>query len=158
MFCLSRGLGAPVGSMLAGTTEAMDRARLYRKRLGGGMRQAGVLAAAGLIALEQMSARLHEDHANAKFLAEELAQMPGLFVDLARVQTNIVIVDISGTGFGSAEFVGLMRERGLLFNAVTPATIRIVTHFDAPRAACEQALEVIGSVIKGAKKGAGVAG
>jgi threonine aldolase len=158
MFCLSKGLGAPVGSMLAGTAEAMDRARLYRKRLGGGMRQAGVLAAAGLIALEQMPARLHEDHANARFLAEELAQMPGLFVDLTRVQTNIVIVDISGTGFGSAEFVGLMKGRGVLFNAVTPATIRIVTHYDAPRAACEQALNVIESVVKGAKKGAGVAG
>ena len=158
MFCLSKGLGAPVGSMLAGTEEAMDRARLYRKRLGGGMRQAGVLAAAGLVALEQMSARLDEDHGNARYIAAELAQMPGLSVDLATVQTNIVIVDISGTGLGSAEFVGRAKARGVLFNAVTPKTIRIVTHYDAPRAACEQALEVIASVANGATKGIGVAG
>ena len=77
MFCLSKGLGAPVGSMLVGTAEAIRRARGYRKRLGGGMRQAGVLAAAGLIALEEMPHRLGEDHANARFLASELAKMPG---------------------------------------------------------------------------------
>src|SRR6185437_15814268 len=94
MFCLSKGLGAPVGSLLAGTVKDIARGRLYRKRLGGGMRQAGILAAAGLIALEEMPHRLGEDHANARFLAEEIAKMPGVSLDPSRVQTNIVIFDI----------------------------------------------------------------
>ena len=106
MFCLSKGLGAPVGSMLVGTAEAIDRARGYRKRLGGGMRQAGVLAAAGLIALEEMPHRLGEDHANARFLAGELAKLPGIQIDPARVQTNIVIFDITGTGLATTESDG----------------------------------------------------
>ncbi len=98
MFCLSKGLGAPVGSMLVGNSEAIEQARLYRKRLGGGMRQAGVLAAAGLIALEESPARLVEDHRNARYLAERLAETPGIKLDLSRVQTNIVIFDIAGLG------------------------------------------------------------
>jgi threonine aldolase len=89
MFCLSKGLGAPVGSLLVGSAEMMDRARIYRKALGGGMRQAGILAAAGLIALEQGPQKLVQDHANAKFLAEGLAQIPGIKIDPAKVQTNI---------------------------------------------------------------------
>ena len=91
MFCLSKGLGAPVGSMLVGSAEAMERARHFRKALGGGMRQAGVLAAAGLIALEEMPARLGEDHANARLLAEAVARHEGAEIDMATVQTNIVI-------------------------------------------------------------------
>src|SRR6204780_4903443 len=90
MFCLSKGLGAPVGSLLVGSHDFIKQARIHRKVLGGGMRQAGVLAAAGLIALEKMPARLHEDHANAHFLAEGLARMPGVRVDMKKVQTNIV--------------------------------------------------------------------
>ena len=103
MFCLSKGLGAPVGSMLVGRADQIDRGRIYRKALGGGMRQAGILAAAGLIALEQGPAKLATDHANAKFLAEGLAQIPGFKIDPAKVQTNILICDISGTGMTSAE-------------------------------------------------------
>ena len=95
MFCLSKGLGAPVGSMFVGTQEAIDEGRLYRKRLGGGMRQAGVLAAAGLLALEESPARLPEDHANARYLAEAFSRIPTISIDLARVPTNIVIFDIS---------------------------------------------------------------
>src|SRR5581483_8269248 len=123
MFCLSKGLGAPVGSMVVGDAADMARARLYRKRLGGGMRQAGVLAAAGLIALEQMPARLHEDHANARLLAQALADTPGIFVDVARVQTNIVIFDIAGTGLSTADFSARLTERGVLINGVGGAAM-----------------------------------
>src|SRR5271155_4076954 len=105
MFCLSKGLGAPVGSMLAGTAEAIDGARGYRKRLGGGMRQAGVLAAAGLIALEEMPARLAEDHANAKLLANGLAALPCVSIDPAKVATNIVIFDITSSGIAPEALV-----------------------------------------------------
>jgi len=96
MFCLSKGLCAPVGSMLVGTAEAMERARIFRKALGGGMRQAGVLAAAGLIALEKMPARLHEDHANARLLAEALSRMEHVAIDLDTVETNILIFKVTG--------------------------------------------------------------
>jgi threonine aldolase len=95
MFCLSKGLGAPVGSLLVGSKEFITEARSVRKALGGGMRQAGILAAAGLIALEEGPKRLHEDHANAKYLAEGLAQIAGVKIDLATVQTNIVIFDVT---------------------------------------------------------------
>jgi threonine aldolase len=148
MFCLSKGLGAPAGSMLVGTSEAMDRARLYRKRLGGGMRQAGILAAAGLIALEQMPARLGEDHANAKLLAERLAGMPGISIDAARVETNIVIFDCSGTGLSGADFSRALRERGVVANAVGPQQVRLVTHYDVSRAECETALGAIEDIAR----------
>jgi threonine aldolase len=147
MFCLSKGLGAPVGSMVVGTREAMARGRLFRKRLGGGMRQAGVLAAAGLIALEKMPWRLHEDHANARFLAEALANTPGIQVDLATVQTNIVIFDVSGTGRGSAELSALWKANGVLINPVNAMKMRLVTHCDVDRKACEDALAVIRKAI-----------
>lgn len=152
MFCLSKGLGAPVGSMLVGSAEDMARARLYRKRLGGGMRQAGVLAAAGLIALEQMPARLQEDHANARWLASELACIPGIRIT-HEVQTNIVIFDVGGTGLMSAEFSRRLRERGVLINGVGPTRMRLVTHFDAGRAACERALAAIEEVAQAACAG-----
>jgi len=116
MFCLSKGLGAPVGSMLVGTAEAIERGRLYRKRLGGAMRQVGVLAAAGLIALEEMPQRLGEDHDNAHFLAGELGKVHGLRVYPERVQTNIVVFDVSGTGLTTAEFGTRLKARGVLMN------------------------------------------
>jgi threonine aldolase len=150
MFCLSKGLGAPAGSMLVGTREAIDRGRRLRKRLGGGMRQVGVLAAAGLIALEQMPQRLGEDHANARFLAEGFKQIPGIDVDLATVETNIVIFDVSGTGLASAEISARLKARGVLMNGVNPRLMRAVTHYDAGRAACETALGVMGEVARGA--------
>lgn len=143
MFCLSKGLGAPVGSMVAGSREMIDRARLYRKRLGGGMRQAGVLAAAGLIALEEMPKRLAEDHANARLLAEGLAQIPGIQVDLQKVQTNIVIFDVSGTGLGPAEWSARLKAAGVLANAVNSREMRMVTHYDVRREDCQRALEVV---------------
>jgi threonine aldolase len=149
MFCLSKGLGAPVGSMVVGTAADMARGRLYRKRLGGGMRQAGVLAAAGLIALEEMRKRLREDHENARFLAEALARIPGIRIP-HEVQTNIVIFDVSGTGLPSSEFSARLKECGVLINGINPTQMRLLTHFDAGRTACERALEAIGQVAAGA--------
>jgi threonine aldolase len=152
MFCLSKGLGAPVGSMLAGTAEAMEQGRLYRKRLGGGMRQAGVLAAAGLIALEQMPARLGEDHANAKLLAQGLAALPGVSIDPAKVVTNIVIFDI-GTHVNRASalepdaFVAAARDRGVLLSGVGGTRMRMVTHLDVSREDCERALKALASIL-----------
>lgn len=143
MFCLSKGLGAPVGSMLVGRAADIAQARLHRKRLGGGMRQAGVLAAAGLIALEEMPARLPEDHDNARFLANELAGVPGIALDPAMVQTNIVIFDVSGTGLTGREFSVRLKAGGVLLNSVNARTMRALTHCDVDRSDCEQALEVI---------------
>ncbi|MEZ5351732.1 MAG: GntG family PLP-dependent aldolase [Bryobacteraceae bacterium] len=141
MFCLSKGLGAPAGSMLVGPQPLIDQGRLYRKRLGGGMRQAGVLAAPGLIALEQMPARLHEDHANARLLADSLARIPGFSIDPSSVQTNIVIFDVAGAGFTASAFSAGLKERGVLANAVSPTRMRFVTHYDVSRAQCETALD-----------------
>ena len=148
MFCLSKGLGAPVGSMLTGTREAIDRGRRLRKRLGGGMRQVGVLAAAGLIALNEMPQRLHEDHANARLLAEGFKQIPGIDVDPATVETNIVIFDVSGTGIAAPEISARLKARGVLINAINPRLMRAVTHYDVDRVACETALGVIGEVAR----------
>ena len=136
MFCLSKGLGAPVGSLLVGSASHIKKARSTRKALGGGMRQAGVLAAAGLIALEEMPARLHEDHANARLLAEAIAGCSGAEIDLASVQTNIVIFTVREAGT-APEFVGKMKERGVLCSAIGPHQVRFVTHFDVSRADCE---------------------
>jgi threonine aldolase len=142
MFCLSKGLGAPVGSMLTGSAEMMERARIYMKALGGGLRQAGVLAAAGLIALEQGPARLHEDHANARLLAEALANMEGVAIDLDAVETNIVIFRLTG-GLSAAELVARLKKRGILASTVGPDAIRLVTHLDVDRAACVTAAEAL---------------
>jgi threonine aldolase len=141
MFCLSKALGAPVGSILVGPRRLIDRGRLYRKRLGGGMRQAGVLAAAGLIALEQSPDQLPQDHANAKLLAHGLAAIPGITLDPETVQTNILIFDVSGTGLGSRIFSERLQERGVLANPVGPGTLRMVTHFDVSKAMCLEAIE-----------------
>jgi threonine aldolase len=154
MFCLSKALGAPVGSMLAGTQEAIAQARLYRKRLGGGMRQAGVLAAAGLVALEQTPPRLAEDHRNARFLAEGLREIAGIKLKLETVQSNIVIFDVSGTGLAPADISARLKERGVLMNAVGPSTMRAVTHYDVDRAACESALRVLADITAGRQQAA----
>lgn len=143
MFCLSKGLGAPVGSMLAGTKDAIEEGRLYRKRLGGGMRQAGVLAAAGLIALEESPARLAEDHENARFLAEAFSRMRALSIDVAQVRTNIVIFDISRLGIIASEFSKLLRAKGVLANGINAAQMRMVTHVDVARNDCERAVEAV---------------
>ena len=143
MFCLSKALGAPVGSLLVGTAEAIAAGRLYRKRLGGGMRQAGVLAAAGLIALEESQAQLPNDHANARFLAEQLAAMDGITIDPSGVRTNIVIFDISGLGVGTQGFSRELKEHGILANGINATHMRMVTHLDVTRAECERAATVV---------------
>ncbi|MGD0914484.1 MAG: low-specificity L-threonine aldolase [Terracidiphilus sp.] len=142
MFCLSKGLGAPVGSMLVGSEELIARARRYRKALGGGMRQVGVLAAAGLIALEQGPKRLSEDHANARLLAEALANTPGVIIDLNSVETNIVIFRLAA-GQGAPELAARLKERGVFISAFGPAAIRLVTHLDVSRGACIVAAEAL---------------
>ncbi len=147
MFCLSKGLGAPVGSMLAGRADVIARGRLYRKRLGGGMRQAGILAAAGLIALEEMPLRLHEDHANARSLAAGLAKIPGISVDPHSVVTNIVIFDVAASPFSAREFSSRLKDRGVLMNPIDNHRLRAVTHYDADAAACSRALEILTGVI-----------
>jgi threonine aldolase len=149
MFCLSKGLGAPVGSMLVGSAELMDRARLFRKALGGGMRQAGVLAAAGLIALEQGPKRLHEDHANARFLAEALSHMDHAEIDLDAVETNIVVFKLVG-GRSAKALMARLRARGVLMSAVGPDAVRLVTHLDVDRAACVAAAEILTEEIEAA--------
>lgn len=127
MFCLSKGLSAPVGSMLAGSRDFVERARRMRKMLGGGMRQAGVLAAAGLIALNEMVDRLAEDHTNARRLAEGLQGLPGIDVDLARVETNMVFGDCL-LPLTAREFLERCADVGVLIDLATPQRWRMVTH------------------------------
>ncbi len=138
MFCLSKGLGAPVGSMLVGSRALMDRARAVRKALGGGMRQAGVLAAAGLLALDEGPKRLREDHRNARMLAETIAECAGAAIDLDAVQTNIVIFAVPGAG-AAAKLVADLKSRGVLSSVVGPEQVRLVTHADVSLAECETA-------------------
>jgi threonine aldolase len=147
MFCLSKGLGAPVGSMLVGSKAFIEEARLVRKMLGGGMRQAGILAAAGLVALEEGPKRLHIDHQNAKFLAEGLAEIPGVKIDPAKVKTNILFFDVSASGLSAQDVSKRLAAQGVLANATNRTTIRMVTHFDVVRAGCERALNVLRDVL-----------
>jgi threonine aldolase len=142
MFCLSKGLCAPVGSLLVGSRDDIAQARIFRKALGGGMRQVGVLAAAGLIALEQMPARLHEDHENAKWLAERLTDISTIELDAKSIETNIVIFRLKGAGDASA-LCARLKARGVLSSAIAADSIRLVTHRDVDREACEQALNVL---------------
>jgi threonine aldolase len=147
MFCLSKGLGAPVGSILVGSKEFIEEARIVRKMLGGGMRQAGVLAAAGLMALEEGPKRLHIDHANAKFLAQGLTEIPGIKIDPSKVVSNILFFDVSGTGLASYEISKRLAAQGVLANGTDPQTMRMVTHLDVDRAGCERALQVLREVV-----------
>jgi len=146
-FCLSKGLGAPVGSMIVGTREFVERSRSIRKMLGGGMRQAGVLAAAGLVALEKGPQRLQEDHDNAQFLARHLAEIPGIVLDPAKVQTNIVIFDLKKSGRSSGDFLKALSERGVLAVPVDNERVRMVTHLDVNRQDIEKAAEVVREVV-----------
>jgi threonine aldolase len=148
MFCLSKGLGAPVGSMLVGSKGAIAQARAHRKALGGGMRQAGILAAAGLIALHEMPKRLSEDHANARLLAEAVAAHPKKAeIDLDAVQTNIVIFRLRGekpaSGGDAAAFTATLKQKGVLASAIGPDAVRFVTHYDVDGAACKNAAAIV---------------
>lgn len=145
MFCVSKGLSAPVGSVLVGGRDFIERARRFRKMVGGGMRQAGVIAAAGIVALRTMVTRLAEDHANARRLAEGMARIPGLTVDLARVRTNMVLVNVNGRA-SAAEFAARLKEAGVLALPTGPSMIRMVTHRHITAAHIDRALEAIGRV------------
>jgi threonine aldolase len=146
MFCLSKGLGAPVGSMLVSSKENIAKARVFRKALGGGMRQAGVLAAAGLIALEEGPKRLAEDHANARLLAEAVAEVPGVEIDLTDVETNIVIFKL--TGGDAAGFVAELKRKGVIASAIGPDAVRFVTHCDVSREDCVKAASLAVEVLQ----------
>lgn len=147
MFCLSKGLGAPVGSMLVGSKAAIAEARSVRKALGGGMRQAGVLAAAGLIALEEMPKRLQEDHDNARLLAEAVAGSEAAEIDIHAVQTNIVIFTLRDQG-DAGGFVQQLKAKGVLASAVGPHAVRLVTHFDVSREDCLRSAEVLAELLE----------
>ncbi|MEK6667178.1 MAG: low-specificity L-threonine aldolase [candidate division NC10 bacterium] len=146
-FCVSKGLAAPVGSLVCGRRDFIGRARRWRKMLGGGMRQVGVLAAAGLVALEQMVERLAEDHANAKRLGEGIARLPGLRVDLARVQTNIVIF-FADRSDGAAMLVRECAARKVKIHQIGPASIRCVTHKDVDREDIDRALQAFTEITR----------
>jgi threonine aldolase len=130
MFCLSKGLGAPVGSLLAGDLDLIAEARRVRKMLGGGMRQAGVIAAAGLVALEEMVPRLHEDHATARRLADLLAGTHGIELDPAAVETNIVCCSLTAEApVSAAELAARLADEGVLVHALGHNLLRFVTHY-----------------------------
>jgi threonine aldolase len=146
-FCFSKGLGAPVGSMIVGSRDFIEHGRVLRKILGGGMRQVGVLAAAALVALEEGPKRLHVDHENAQLLAQGLAQIPGIGVQPDKVQTNIVLYDVGATALGSTQFLKRLAERQVLGGPVDARRVRMVTHLDVDRNDIEQALRIIGEVV-----------
>lgn len=144
--CLSKGLGAPVGSLIAGDKELMTRAHRVRKMIGGGMRQAGVLAAAGLHALETGRSRLHQDHENAALLADGLSAIPGLQLATDRVETNIVIVEVDPSIGSAADLRERAAARGVFFWPTRPQCFRLVTHLDVDREGCERALATLASI------------
>jgi threonine aldolase len=146
-FCFSKGLGAPVGSMIVGTREFIERCRSIRKMLGGGMRQAGVLAAAALLALENGPKRLQDDHDNAKVLATRLAQIPGITLDPAKARTNIVIFSVKGSGFSAAELLQRLSQMNVLAVPVDADRIRMVTHLDVTREDVEAAADLVRSAM-----------
>jgi threonine aldolase len=146
-FCLSKGLGAPVGSMIVGTRTFIERCRSIRKMLGGGMRQVGVLASAGLVALEKGPKRLNVDHENAKILARQLAEIPGITLDPAKVHTNIVILDLKKSGWSSSDFLQAIAKRNVLAVPVDNEKVRMVTHLDVDRSGVELAAGVVREVM-----------
>lgn len=146
-FCLSKGLSAPVGSVVCGSREFIARAREFRRMLGGGMRQAGPLAAAGIVALNTMIERLVEDHRRARELAERLAELPGVSVDLATVQTNIVNVDVTGLGTSAPEFLARLESEGVRALPRSQQVVRLVTHRHISDADVDYVVEAVGHVV-----------
>jgi threonine aldolase len=149
-FCLSKGLSAPVGAMLCGEAGFISEARRWRKTVGGGMRQCGILAAAGIVALEQMVDRLAEDHANAYHLAEGIVQTPGLYLDLNTVQSDIVIFDVTAEQIAAADLVAALLERGVQMSAVSATRIRAVTHYGIESQDIETTLQAMADAMEGA--------
>jgi threonine aldolase len=146
-FCLSKGLGAPVGSVLVGSRDFIEEARVWRKRLGGGMRQAGILAAAGLIALEESPKRLHEDHANGRRLADSLADIRGIAINPENIVTNIVIFDIAATGRGPHELCERLKEAGVLAFG-WDSVVRMVTHRDVSSEDIDRAIRTMTEILR----------
>lgn len=147
--CLSKGLGCPVGSLIAGSKEFISRARRFRKMVGGGMRQAGFLAAAGIYALDHHIARLEEDHRKAKKLAEGLAGMPHVRIRPEEVETNILFFDIAKPEWTAQQVAAVCREKGLLIHPTAKTRIRCVTHLNVSPGQIDQALAILQSAIKG---------
>lgn len=147
MFALSKGLGCPIGSMVVGTEQWIARARKWRKMLGGGMRQAGIIAAAGIIGIEEMVGRLDEDHRLAYQLAEGLANIKGIDLNLKQVQTNIVIFDITDTNLSVPVFLDKLAEAGVLASAFGENIVRMVTHKDVNAQDIDYALQVVNQVV-----------
>jgi threonine aldolase len=147
MFCISKGLSAPVGSLLAGSAEFIQRATWHCKRIGGRMRQAGVIAAAGVVALEQMIDRLQEDHENARFLAERLKKIPALGIDLHQVETNIVLARLRSSRYQQAEAIEALRQQGVWVLACGRDSLRFVTHYGVTREDCARAAAISRKVL-----------
>jgi threonine aldolase len=138
--CFSKGLGCPVGSIIIGSREFVTKAHRVRKRFGGGLRQVGILAAAALYALDHNIERLKDDHANARWLSTQLAQIPGIDIDLEATQTNIIVLDVAKTGRTPQDIVDALKKRNVLAVVFGPTRIRCVTHLDVTRSDCEQAV------------------
>ena len=147
-FCLSKGLGAPVGSVVVGSRKLIDRCRILRKRLGGGMRQAGILAAAGIVALEDGPGRLHQDHANARLLAEGLSQVPGIDINEDHIHTNIVIYGVGQAGFDASSFLSALKAKGVLAVPIARNRVRMVTHLDVTRSDVERSIGVVSEIVR----------
>lgn len=145
--CFSKGLGAPVGACLAGSKDIIEEAWRFKHMFGGAMRQSGVIAAAALYALEFNVERLAEDHANARLLAEGIASLPGIILDVQHVETNIVIFDVSPSVGTAAALASSMAEKGVHFMAMTPQTCRLVTHLDVSRQQIDQAIQCFREVL-----------
>jgi threonine aldolase len=146
---LSKGLGAPAGSILAGSRELIQRAVRYRWMFGGVMRQIGILGAGGLYAIDHNCARLAEDHANARLIAERLAASPRIVLDLASVQTNIIVFRLAGDAPDAPTVVARAKARGVLLFDIGPRTLRAVTHLDVSRKQCEEAAEILTGIAEG---------
>ena len=143
MFCLSKGLGAPIGSMLCGSRELIERAYVVRRIFGGGMRQVGIIAAAGLYALEHHIDRLADDHARARKLAEVLSQLPFVTIDPKRVDTNILVLELSAKKIDAHAFVERLKGRGVLCSAFSKCLVRMVTHLDFDDEDLERTAEIL---------------
>ncbi|MDC3413261.1 low-specificity L-threonine aldolase [Aquibacillus sp. 3ASR75-11] len=146
-FCLSKGLGAPVGSIIAGTKEFIQHARKWRKRLGGGLRQAGIIAAPGLVALEEGVERLVEDHQNAQLLADGLAAVNGLMIENI-VETNIILVNVEGAGYTANAFLEALKSEGILAVAFGPHTLRMVTNYGVSNEDVQHVLSCVQSLLR----------
>ena len=146
-FCLSKGLSCPLGSVVVGSAEFIERARFHRKRIGGGMRQAGIIAAAGIVALEKMIDRLADDHANAKLLAGGLNAVPGLSVKIETVDTNMVNVDHTGTGLSTDEVMAKLKDTGVIVSPRPPKAFRMVTCRHTGKSEVEEVIERVGNAL-----------